>query len=76
MTENPGVTAWDSVSMTRIRRIWPTFNFAATIDFNADGDMADAITLAGSECLVFFLGGSLSRDTDGDGTVSVTEASG
>lgn len=75
LTEDPGSVAWDSVSMTRIRRIWPTFNFTATVDFNADGDITDTITLAGSECLVFFLGGTLSRDADGDGAVSPAEAS-
>ena len=82
LTENPGSVPWDPTSMTRIRRIWPTFSFTTQIDFNADGNFTGdsstpgTIVLAGSECLVFFLAGALSRDIDGDGLVSAAEATG
>ena len=87
VSEDASVASWDStpeliLSRTRLRRIWPTFNFGGQIDFNADGNFTgDAsgggtITLSGSECLVFFLGGTLNRDTDGDGVVSASEATG
>lgn len=48
---------WDRESRSRIRRIWPQYNFASNVDFNGDGDTADVLTLTASECLVFFLGG-------------------
>ena len=87
VTEDTSVKNWDAtpelvLSRTRIRRIWPTFNFSGQIDFNADGYFTGdssgggTITLAGSECLVFFLGGALSRDADGNGVVSPAEATG
>jgi len=83
LNENPSSTnPWNPISMTRIRRIWPTFDFGLAIDFNADGAITGdssgngTIILTGSECLVFFLGGALTRDTDGDGAVSPTEANG
>jgi prepilin-type N-terminal cleavage/methylation domain-containing protein len=50
-------------SMGIIRQIWPQFDFSYTaeggsIDINADGTAGGApITITGSECLVFFLGG-------------------
>lgn len=50
-------TSWDTESRTRIRRIWPQYNFSLAHDFNGDGDYTDDITLSASECLVFFLGG-------------------
>ena len=79
LTEDPNTTPWDPTSTTRIRRMWPTFDFTAQIDFNANGNFTGdstgngTITLAGSECLVFFLAGTLSRDQDGDGVVSAAE---
>lgn len=80
LTENGSSATWDPTSATRIRRIWPTFNFSQDIDFNGDfaltGDASGSgtITLASSECLVFFLAGAFSRDTDGNGSISATEA--
>ena len=56
-------------SRALVRQIWPDFDFTmpnpiitsplgpAGRDINGDGDMSDTITLNGSECLVFFLGG-------------------
>jgi len=86
LTEDTAVTDWNAspaltLSRTRIRRIWPQFTFSGQIDFNADGSFAgdggsDAtLTLTGSECLVFFLGGVISRDQNGDGVVDPTEVS-
>lgn len=81
LTEDPSLTAWSADSTTKIRGIWPTFNFSLKIDFNADGSLtgdatgAGTITLSGSECLLFFLAGTMSRDLDGDGLVSASEAS-
>ncbi|MEO2015602.1 MAG: type II secretion system protein [Fuerstiella sp.] len=57
LTENPSGTPWNSTSRTRVRRIWPQFNFTANHDFNGDGDTSDVLTINASECLVFFLGG-------------------
>lgn len=48
---------WDATSKTRIRRIWPQFNFSLDRDINGDGDATDVLELTASECLVFFLGG-------------------
>ncbi|MGB4737758.1 MAG: prepilin-type N-terminal cleavage/methylation domain-containing protein [Fuerstiella sp.] len=50
-------SSWGTESRTRIRRIWPQYNFSLAQDFNGDGDTTDDITLTASECLVFFLGG-------------------
>jgi prepilin-type N-terminal cleavage/methylation domain-containing protein len=58
----------DPRSMGLIRQIWPQFDFTYSsyqpanptgpiMDINANGVTGDAITLMGSECLVFFLGG-------------------
>ncbi|MCP4786626.1 MAG: prepilin-type N-terminal cleavage/methylation domain-containing protein [Fuerstiella sp.] len=57
LTEDPSATAWKSTSRTRLRRIWPQFNFTAQHDFNGDGDANDVLAINASECLVFFLGG-------------------
>ena len=69
LTEDPGTTPWRTESRSRIRRIWPQFNFTVQIDFNGDGAFAGdtsgntpglstgEIGLSASECLVFFLGG-------------------
>src|SRR5690606_19735900 len=51
---------WDSVSATarsRIRKLWPQFDFTIPRDINGDGDATDVVQLNGAECLVFFLGG-------------------
>lgn len=55
--EDPGTNAWGSISKSRIRRVWPQFNFSTVNDLNGDGDTDDELTLTASECLVFFLGG-------------------
>lgn len=86
LTEDTSVTNWDAtpalvLSRTRIRRIWPQFTFSGQIDFNADGAFtgdgaSDAtLTLTGSECLVFFLGGVMSRDQNSNGVVDPAEVS-
>lgn len=60
LTEDPSTTAWPPASITRIRRVWPQFNFGAKIDFNADGAFtgdsgSDAlIRITASESLIFF----------------------
>ena len=69
LTEDPSSTAWDSISMTKIRRIWPQFDFTLTNDFNDDGDTTDVLTLTASECLVFFLGGV----QDGEGVIGFSK---
>lgn len=80
LTENGSSNPWDPISATRIRRIWPTFSFNQNIDFNGDfaftGDASGGgtITLASSECLVFFLAGPFSRDADQNGSISPAEA--
>jgi hypothetical protein len=51
-------------SRALIRQIWPDFNFAGGHDFNQDGDADDVLFLNGAECLVFFLGGVTSDNTD------------
>lgn len=61
LTEDPSNTPWTSASKTKLRRIWGQYTFASTTDFNDDGDTDDVLTLTGSECLVFFLGGILDR---------------
>jgi prepilin-type N-terminal cleavage/methylation domain-containing protein len=61
--ETAGGWNGDARSMGIIRRIWPQFDFTyaaegGTIDIDGDGTAGGAaITLTGSECLVFFLGG-------------------
>jgi prepilin-type N-terminal cleavage/methylation domain-containing protein len=44
-------------SIAFINRIWPQFNYSIPHDFDADGTSSGFVTLFGSECLVFFLGG-------------------
>ena len=44
-------------SRALIRQMWPDFDFSVARDINGDNDALDTITLNGSECLVFFLGG-------------------
>src|SRR5262249_13745669 len=51
-----------------ISRMWPMFDYTINHDFNLDGDTSDVITLYGSECLVFFLGGpTIYTDANSDG---------
>lgn len=75
LTEDPTVTSWTPDSQTKLRRMFEEMDFARLHDFNGDGDKTDVLTLTGSECLVFFLGGVLSsKDTNNDNTVDATEA--
>lgn len=53
----------DVVSRSKVRQIWPQFDFQAGGDLNGDGDTDDTHVLTGAECLVFFLGGL--RDSEG-----------
>lgn len=84
VTEDPGTTAWDAspaltLTRTRLRRIWPQLSFTGSIDFNADGAFTgdsgpDAtLTLTGSESLVFFLAGVMSRDQNSNAVVDPGE---
>jgi general secretion pathway protein G len=84
VTEDPATTSWDATpalqqTRTKLRRIWPQLSFTGMIDFNADGAFtgdggSDAtITLTGSESLVFFLGGVMSRDQNGNALVDPAE---
>jgi prepilin-type N-terminal cleavage/methylation domain-containing protein len=86
VTENPAVTAWDSspglkLTRTRLRKIWPQLDFTGSVDFNADGAFtgdsgSDAtITFLGSESLIFFLGGVMNRDANGNAIVDPAEVS-
>lgn len=52
--------AWTT---SRIRRVWPSFDFSIARDLNSDGDTTDTIELCGSEALVFFLGGMATRSS-------------
>jgi len=59
-----------------IRQMWPSFDFTANRDINADGDTNDYFVLAGAECLVFFLGGQMQwNDTNGNSVQDVGEVS-
>lgn len=65
LTENWSTSSWSQSTKSALRRIWPQMNFTPRdsngdpvyFDFNDDGDTEDTLTLTGSECLVFFLGG-------------------
>lgn len=87
---SPSAVAVDSRS--KIRQIWPQFDFTATRDFDGDGTISTnkAVLLTQGECLVFFLGGILKRpedanfngtldsgeDQNGDGRLSVNVGNG
>ena len=45
-----------------IRSYWPQFDFTLDRDIDQDGTLAEVHTLAGPECLVFFLGGARQPD--------------
>ena len=59
-----------------IRRIWPDFIFAlnrnlnrdpgGNFDIDPDGNGIAGLQLTGAECLVFFLGGAIYTDADGN----------
>lgn len=68
LSESP--TGWTAANMTRIRQIWPRFDFTISRDINGDGDMTDTFNLTAGECLVFFLGGIF------DPSVTMTTGSG
>jgi prepilin-type N-terminal cleavage/methylation domain-containing protein len=61
-TSSPSVYSVDSRS--KIRQIWPQFDFTLQRDFDGDGAANKAILLSQGECLVFFLGGILKRPED------------
>jgi prepilin-type N-terminal cleavage/methylation domain-containing protein len=51
-----------------LRRFWPRVDFdngSIPFDFNNNGSMSDILTLNGSECLTFFLGGQPSISING-----------
>lgn len=87
-SSSPSALAVDSRS--KIRQIWPQFDFNAIRDFDGNGSTTDVVTLGQGECLVFFLGGMLKRpedttfngtldsgeDLDGDGRLGVNVAVG
>lgn len=89
LTEDTDASAWDSspdliLTRTRLRRIWPQLLFGSAgnrvrIDFNADGAFTGdggsgaTLTLTGSEALVFFLAGVMSRDQNGNALVDPAE---
>lgn len=71
-----GGSGWNTRSAALIRQMWPQFNFGIARDFNGngttgemdpDGDGSPGLTLTGSQCLVFFLGGM--RDTGSTGAL-------
>lgn len=53
----------DPRSRRIVTRLWPQYDFHQAIDVNRDSDSDDSIVLTGAECLVFFLGGVIDRDT-------------
>lgn len=57
--EDPTSWANDALNRRTIQGLWPQFNFSLSRDINGDGDTSDSLTLEGSECLVFFLGGMI-----------------
>ena len=67
---SPSPIAVDSRS--KIRQIWPQFDFTMNRDFDGDGTISNnAILLTQGECLVFFLGGILQRPVAGNKNVNV-----
>ena len=60
---DPARDAALKLSRSRLRRIWPQFNFAA-LDLNGDSSPTD-VTLTSGEALVFFLGGMRRTGTTG-----------
>ena len=87
-SSSPSAVAVDSRS--KIRQIWPQFDFSVVRDFNGNGSTTDVVTLTQGECLVFFLGGILKRpedannnglldggeDQNGDGKLSINVTGG
>ena len=52
-----------------LRQLWPQFDFTINRDINFNGNHTDTFTLAGAECMVFFLGGvPRLEDLNGNGT--------
>lgn len=49
--------SWSTADMSKIRTIWPQFNFATRGGLDADPVPPGGANLNGAECLVFFLGG-------------------
>ena len=51
-----------------MRKFWPRVDFdngTIPFDFNGNGSTTDVLTLSGSECLTFFLGGMPLRNSNG-----------
>ena len=73
--ESPADWTADVNNKSLIRQLWPQFNFALGRDLNGNGTIdtgtAGTYRLAGSECLVFFLGGMFVRDA-GSGIFSMS----
>lgn len=49
--------AWTTADMSKVRTIWPQFDFATRGGLDAESPIPPATNLSGAECLVFFLGG-------------------
>lgn len=58
----------DPRSKSIVKEFWPNFDFSKQRDLNKDGSSTagDSVTLDGSECLVFFLGGVVREDAAGN----------
>ncbi|MBS0204028.1 MAG: type II secretion system protein [Planctomycetes bacterium] len=61
----------DPTSRAIIRQLWPQYDFTSNIDINGNGNTTDSITLAGPECLVFFLGGPNVVNTPGSAPLTI-----
>jgi len=58
----PGITnIHRRTSRAFIRQAWPDFDFSANHNINNNGIADEVVVLDGSECLVFFLGGVMTR---------------
>lgn len=54
--------AYRRTSRAFIRQVWPDYDFSLNQDFNGNGAIdPEPVILDGSECLVFFLGGVMTR---------------
>lgn len=67
--EAPAGWAADPKSRGALKRIWQNFDFSVTRELDGDASTTSAsVTLDGSECLVFFLGGVVDLDAAGNGS--------
>jgi prepilin-type N-terminal cleavage/methylation domain-containing protein len=72
---DPDITVGQLIQRSRLylRRFWPRVDFdngSIPFDFNNDGVPGQVLTLTGSECLTFFLGGQ--PVNNGNGTYGVS----